>query len=70
MVPRDLTTKVAAGLGLAASAVTPTPSALDGIEYVVAVWRGNVQGDGGLPALQELAIELNAELLDGEISGD
>ena len=67
VVPSDLATTVAARLGLATSAVTLTPLALDGVEYVVAVWRGDMQVDGGLPALQELAVELNAELLDGEI---
>jgi len=68
VVPPDLATRVAARLGLTASTVTLTPLALDGVEYVVAVWRGDVQGDGGLPALEELAVELDAELLDGEIS--
>ena len=69
-VPADLATTVAARLGLTASAVTLTPLALDGVEYVVAVWKGDVQRDGGLPALQQLAVELDAELLDGEISGE
>jgi hypothetical protein len=68
-VPPDLATTVAARLGLRRSAVTLTPLALDGVEYVVAVWRGDIDRDGGLPALQELAVELDAELLDGEISG-
>jgi hypothetical protein len=49
--------------------VTVTPLALDGVDYVVALWRGDVQGHRGLPALQALAAELDAELLDGEISG-
>jgi hypothetical protein len=69
VVPPDLATTVAARLGLTRSAVTLTPLALDGVEYVVAVWRGDIERDGGLPALQELAVELDAELLDGEISG-
>jgi hypothetical protein len=68
-VPPDLATTVAARLGLTATAVSITPLALDGVEYVVAVWRGDIQRDGGIPALQELAVELDAELLDGEIGG-
>src|SRR3954452_2535881 len=68
-VPPDLATTVASRLGLTRSAVTLTPLALDGVEYVVAVWRGDIERDGGLPALKELAVELDAELLDGEISG-
>jgi len=67
-VPPDLATTVASRLGLTRSAVTLTPLALDGVEYVVAVWRGDIERDGGLPALQKLAVELDAELLDGEIS--
>jgi hypothetical protein len=43
--------------------------ALDGVDYVVAVWRGEARGDGGLPALRDLAVELDAELLDGEVTG-
>jgi len=69
-VPPDLATTVAARLGLTTSAVTLTPLALDGVDYVVAVWKGDVERDGGLPALQELAVELDGELLDGELSGD
>src|SRR5688572_22478425 len=69
-VPPDLANTVATRLGLSVSAVTLTPLALDGVEYVVAVWRGDVQGSGGLPELHELAVELHAELLDGEIRAD
>ena len=45
-----------------------TPLALDGVDYVVAVWRGEARGDGGLPALRDLAVELDGELLDGEVT--
>src|SRR4051812_23714226 len=38
--PPDLAPRVAARLGLAGDAVTVTPLALDGVDYVVAVWRG------------------------------
>jgi hypothetical protein len=62
--PKDLALQVSARLGLEDGAVSLTPLALDGVEYVVAVWRGEMRSDGGLPALQELAGELDAELLD------
>ena len=50
------------------AAVSITPLALDGVDYVVAVWRGEARGDGGLPALRDLADELDAELLDGDVT--
>ena len=66
-VPRDLAHQVASRLGLSAGAVSITRLALDGAEYVVAVWPGDAVGDGGLPAVQDLALDLGAELLDGEV---
>jgi|1185.fasta_scaffold525915_1 hypothetical protein len=66
--PPDLAARVAGRLGLDDAAVSITPLALDGVDYVVAVWRGEARGDGGLPALRELAVELDAELLDGEVT--
>lgn len=66
-VPRDLAQQVASRLGLSAGAVSITRLALDGAEYVVAVWPGDAVGDGGLPAVQGLALDLGAELLDGEV---
>jgi hypothetical protein len=68
--PRDLADQVASRLGLARGAVSLTPLALDGEEYVVAVWRGHAAGSGGLPALRDLAVELDGELLDGEVAED
>ena len=67
--PPDLASRVAGRLGLDDDAVSITPLALDGVDYVVAVWRGEARGDGGLPALRDLAVELDAELLDGEVTG-
>jgi hypothetical protein len=67
--PPDLASQVADRLGLETAAVSITPLALDGVDYVVAVWRGQARGDGGLPALRDLAVELDAELLDGEVTG-
>jgi hypothetical protein len=67
--PPDLASQVADRLGLQDSAVSITPLALDGVDYVVAVWRGEARGDGGLPALRDPAVELDAELLDGEVTG-
>ena len=66
--PPDLASQVAGRLGLNDAAVSITPLALDGVDYVVAVWRGEARGDGGLPALRDLAVELDAELLDGEVT--
>jgi hypothetical protein len=68
--PPDLADLVAYRLGLAGGAVAVTPLALDGVEYVVAVWPGSASGDGGLPSLAELAAQLGAELLDGEVRKD
>jgi hypothetical protein len=68
--PPDLGDQVASRLGLTAGQVSVTPLALDGVEYVVAVWRGVVSGTGGLPALSELALDLDGELLDGEVKQD
>ncbi len=61
--PPDLAEQVASRLGLSTGNVSVTPLALDGVEYVVAVWRGS----GRLPKLRELAVELGADLLDGEV---
>ena len=68
--PPDLAGDVATRLGLLRQDVSITPLALDGIQYVVAVWRGDVLSAGGLPALQELAVELDGDLLDGEVTTD
>jgi hypothetical protein len=65
--PSDLASLVAQRLGLTSGKVSVTPLAIDGVEYVVAVWPGAVSGTGGLPALAELAEDLGAELLDGEV---
>jgi hypothetical protein len=40
------------------------------LTILVAVWRGAVAGTGGLPALKELAEELDAVLLDGEVRAE
>ena len=66
--PDNLADQVASRLGLDAGNVSITPLALDGIGYVVAVWRGEATGRGGLPALRDLAAELDADLLDGEVN--
>jgi len=65
--PTDLSDIVARRLGLAAGKVSITPLALDGVDYVVAVWPGAALASGGLPALVELAADLDGELLDGEV---
>jgi hypothetical protein len=70
VAPPDLADLVAYRLGLSRGAVAVTPLALDGVEYVVAVWPGSAAGDGGLPSLKELANQLGAELLDGEVRKD
>lgn len=68
--PLDLADLVAAGLGPGFGTVTVTPLALDGVDYVVAVWAGTAEGSGGLPALADLAVALEGELLDGEVATD
>jgi hypothetical protein len=68
--PPDLADLVAYRLGLSGGAVAVTPLALDGVDYVVAVWPGSAVGDGGLPSLKDLAAQLGAELLDGEVRKD
>jgi hypothetical protein len=69
-VPPNLRDEVALRLGLAAGNVSITPLALDGVAYVVAVWRGEASGTGGLSELRQLAVELGADLLDGEVKSD
>ena len=66
--PPDLADIVAGRLGLDTGKVSVTRLALDGAEYVVAVWQGEAHGDGGLPALRALAEDLGADLLDGEVT--
>jgi hypothetical protein len=68
--PADLAHEVAVRLGLKLGDVSITPLALDGHQYVVAVWKGAALESGGLPALQQLASELHGDLLDGEVKGD
>jgi hypothetical protein len=70
VAPPHLANEVASRLGLDAGNVSLTPLALDGVDYVVAVWRGAVAGTGGLPALRALADELDAVLLDGEVRAE
>jgi hypothetical protein len=65
--PADLGEHVAARLGLRRDQVSLTPLSLDGAEYMVAVWRGDLSAEG-LPALRDLAYELGGDLLDGEVS--
>jgi len=63
----DLAAEVTDRLGLGKGAVTVTPFALDGIDYLVAVWRAEPATAGGLLRLRELAADLHADLLDGAI---
>ena len=67
VAPPDLADRVASRLGLSSGNVSITRLSLDGAEYVVAVWPGEAAGSGGLPEVEELATELGAELLDGEV---
>lgn len=61
----DLPAEIARRLGLAVEAVTTSTLALDGSEYVLAVWKTNATP--GLEALSVLAAELGGELLDGQV---
>ncbi len=60
----DLPEEIARRLGLAAETVTTSTLALDGSEYVLAVWKSS--GTPGLEAVADLAAELGGEVLDGE----
>ena len=55
-------------LGLLAGKVSVTPLVIDGIDYVVAVWPGEVGGAGDSLALMGQAADLGAGLLDGEVT--
>jgi hypothetical protein len=63
----DLPAEIARRLGLAAGTVTTSTLALDGSEYLLAVWK--TDGTPGLEAVANLAAELGGELLDGEGDG-
>ena len=65
----DLAAEIARRLGLAERTVTTSTLALDGREYVLAMWKSD--GSTASPALApivELVEELGGELLDGEAS--
>lgn len=67
--PPDLRAEIARRLGLAAGAVTTSTLALDGTEYVLAVWKvERAAGPQELAPLVELAEELSGQLLDGEVN--
>ena len=63
----DLPAEIARRLGLAPGTVTTSTLALDGSEYLLAVWK--TDGTPGLEAVADLAAELGGELLDGEGDG-
>ena len=61
----DLPAEVARRLGLAAGTVSTSTLALDGSEYLLAVWK--TDGTVRLGPVAELAAELGGDLLDGEV---
>ena len=65
----ELPAEIARRLNLPENSVSTSSLALDGQEYVVAVWRA---GDGVPPDLTpviDLVEQLGGELLDGEVEG-
>lgn len=62
--PPDLASEVAKRLGLAPLSVAMSSLAIDGQDYMVAVWKDG-DGAGGLPELAVLAEEVGGALLDG-----
>jgi hypothetical protein len=65
--PRNLADEVAHRLVMEAASVAMSTLAIDGQDYVVAVWKDGTH-NGGLPKLVELAKEVGGELLDGTAS--
>lgn len=59
-----LAAEIARRLGLPAGAVTTSTLALDGSEYLLAVWRSDGTPERGPVA--DLAAELGGDLLEGE----
>ena len=60
----DLPAEIARRLGLPAGTVSTSTLALDGSEYLLAVWKSD--GTVALGPVAELAAELGGDLLDGE----
>ena len=61
--PPNLADEVARRLGLAPTTVAMSSLAIDGQDYLVAVWKDS-DGAGGLPALAELIDEVGGAVLD------
>ncbi len=64
VAPRNLGDEVAHRLGLQPESVAMSTLAIDGQDYVVAVWKDGPE-DGGLPKVVELAKEVGGDLLSG-----
>lgn len=64
----DLPAEIARRLGLPLGTVSTSSLALDGSEYLLAVWK--TDGTVALGPVAELAAELGGELLDGETRAD
>lgn len=60
----DLPAEIARRLGLPVGTVSTSTLALDGSEYLLAVWK--TDGTVALGPVAELAAELGGDLLDGE----
>jgi hypothetical protein len=65
----ELPGEIARRLNLPDHSVSTSTLALDGQEYVVAVWRAGGDAAPDLAPVLDLVEELGGELLDGEISG-
>jgi hypothetical protein len=64
VAPPNLADEVARRLGLEPASVAMSTLAMDGQDYVVAVWKDG-HGNAGLPKVVKLAEEVGGELLDG-----
>jgi len=61
--PHDLAEEVARRLGMTPASVAMSRLAIDGQDYVVAVWK---DGQPQLPEVARLAEEIGGELLEGD----
>jgi hypothetical protein len=64
----DLPAEIARRLGLPDKAISRSTLALDGSEYLVAVWNTGRNGRVQVAPVAELVEGLGGELLDGEVT--
>jgi hypothetical protein len=64
----DLGAEIARRLGIPLTRVTMSTLALDGREYLMAVWRASGDEPADLEPLVELVEQLGGDVLDGEVT--